>query len=103
MQGCVRPACRSAIAIVCASYLVETPVMSQSFDSPRRGRLWPTCSLLGIAGFVLLTLCARFNPTEAQQGTLKKKKIDPVVPARETPASKQKAKAEAVASVNSGN
>ena len=52
--------------------------MNQACDSPRRGRFWPTCSLLGIAGFVLLTLCARFNPTEAQQGT-QKKKNEPVV------------------------
>jgi Protein of unknown function (DUF1549)/Protein of unknown function (DUF1553) len=55
----------------------------------RQPRFGQAAILLGIAGFVLLTLCARWNPIEAQQGVQKKKKVDPIAPAKETAASKK--------------
>lgn len=57
----------------------------------RQPRFGQAAMLLGVAGFVLLTLCARWNPIEAQQGVQQKKKADPLVPAKETAASKKKA------------
>ncbi len=58
-------------------------------DVTRRARLWRIASLLAFAGFVLLTLCARWNNIEAQPGAEKKRKNTPLRPARES-APKQK-------------
>jgi hypothetical protein len=80
---------------------VETNAM-QDLDRRRRGRFWPTCSLLLIAGFVLLSLCARWNVIQAQQAPQEKKQPEPIAPARETAASRQKASQEAVHSLTAG-
>ncbi len=71
-------------------------------DANRRTRFWRVTSLLAIAGFVLLSLCARWNVIEAQSGAQKKKKSDPLVPARESAASKQKANPDAAHSLTGG-
>jgi hypothetical protein len=63
--------------------------MAKPRDWCRQLRFRQTAMLLGVAGFVLLTLCARWNPIEAQQAAQKKNKVDPLVPAKETPASKK--------------
>ncbi len=76
--------------------------MSSTAEPRRPARLGPTGLLLALAGFVLLTFCARWNPSEAQQAPQKKKKAAPVVAARETPASKQKAKAAPERSLTGG-
>lgn len=58
-------------------------------DVTRRTRLWRIASLLALAGFVLLTLCARWNVIDAQPGAQKKKKqTTPLVPAKSS-ASKE--------------
>jgi hypothetical protein len=53
-------------------------------DVTRRARLWRIASLLALAGFVMLTLCARWNVIEAQPGAQKKKKHTPLAPAKDT-------------------
>src|SRR6516225_11977927 len=68
----------------------------------RPGRFWPTCSLMAIAGFVLLSLCARWSPLEAQQAQQKKKKSEPIAPAKETAGAKAKPNASSVQSLTLG-
>jgi hypothetical protein len=55
-------------------------------DVTRRARIWRSAPLLAFAGFVLLTICARWNVIEAQPGAQKKKKSAPLAPAKVSPA-----------------
>src|SRR4051812_25149097 len=70
--------------------------------APKQARYWRICGPLALAGFILLTLCARTNLIEAQAPAQKKKKSEPLAPARETAKSKLKAQADAAHSLTAG-
>jgi hypothetical protein len=70
-------------------------------SAARRPRFARIASLLGFAGFVLLTLCARWNAIEAQQGAQKKRNSEPLAPAKQS-ARKDRAPIEAAHSLTNG-
>jgi hypothetical protein len=59
-------------------------------------------ALLSIAGFVLLTFCARWSVIEAQPAAQKKKKTEALAPAKQSAKEKQKAAFDAAHSLTDG-